>query len=75
MPTIITVELSIPGDYKHEPIFYHMIKKFHVTPNIIEASFSTETGWAIVTLKGKKEEVEKMLRFLQKKGVEVTLRN
>jgi len=74
MPKIITVELSIPGDYMHEPIFYMMVKKYNVVPNIVEASFSTEMGWAIVTLKGTKEHIEKLFKFLEKKGVEVKTR-
>lgn len=74
MPKILTVELSIPGDYKHEPIFYHMVKKYNVVPNILEASFSTEMGWAIVTLKGTKDHIEKLFKFLQNKGVEVKVR-
>ena len=68
------VELNIPGRFKSEPIFYYIIKNFEVIPNIVEASFSTEMGWAIVRLEGEEEELEKLFKFLKKKGVEVNLR-
>ena len=65
------VELSIPGDLKDEAIFYYIIKHYEVVPNIIEASFSTEMGWALVQFEGKAQELEKLFSFLQEKGVEV----
>lgn len=68
------VELNIPGDCKDEPIFYHIIKKFDIIPNIIEASFSTEMGWAIVSFKGSQKDLDKLFTFLQEKGVEITIR-
>ena len=34
-----TVELTIPGSFKGEPIFFYMVKNYDVIPNIIEASF------------------------------------
>jgi ABC-type methionine transport system ATPase subunit len=68
------VELNIPGEFKREPIFYYIIKEFNIIPNILEASFSTEMGWAIVRLEGKEEELEKLFDFLRSKGVEVNSR-
>ena len=68
------VELNIPGEFKREPIFYHIIKNFEVIPNIVEASFSTEMGWAVVKFEGKEEELERLFTFLKEKGVEVNFR-
>lgn len=68
------VELIIPGDLKNEPIFYYIIKHFKVIPNIMEASFSTEMGWAIVRFEGKEKELEKMFKFLEDKGVRINFR-
>ncbi|MFH1767767.1 MAG: NIL domain-containing protein [Candidatus Omnitrophota bacterium] len=68
---IINIELTIPGDLKDTPIFYHIIKNFDVIPSIKEASFSTEMGWAIVCFKGRKKELERMLEYLKKKGVNI----
>lgn len=68
------VELTIPGDLKDKPIFYTIIKNFSVIPNIIEASFSTDMGWAIVSIEGEEEEINKLFEFLRGKGVRVILR-
>jgi len=68
------VELIIPGDLKDEPIFYYIIKNFDVIPNIMEASFSTEMGWAIVRFEGEDKELEKLFNFLKEKGVRINLR-
>ena len=50
------VELNIPGKFKEEPFFYYLIKNFEVVPNIVEASFSTDMGWAMVRFEGKEKE-------------------
>jgi ABC-type methionine transport system ATPase subunit len=68
------VELTIPGTFKEEPIFYYIIKNFNVVPNIIEASFSTEMGWAIVRVEGEEEELKKLFNFLTEKGVQINVR-
>ena len=68
------IELIIPGDLKNEPIFYYIIKHFDIIPNIQEASFSTEMGWAIVRFEGKDEELEKMFKFLKEKNVRLSFR-
>ena len=67
------VEFTFPAELKKEPIFYNIIKNFDVIPNIVEASFSTEMGWAIVKLKGKEEELNRLFNFLKEKGVRVDI--
>jgi hypothetical protein len=68
------VELIIPGELKNEPIFYYIIKDFSIVPNIIEASFSTEMGWALVRLQGKEKELSRLFDFLREKGVRINFR-
>ena len=68
------VERRIPGKFKGEPIFYYIIKRFEIIPNIVEASFSTEMGWAIVTLEGEEAELNRLFEFLKEKEVEVNFR-
>jgi len=68
------IELFIPGDLKDEPIIYELIKKFGAEVKIIEASFSAESGWAILVLKGKSDELDDMIEYLEKKGVNVETR-
>lgn len=68
------VELFIPGELKKEPIFYNIIKEFNVIPNIKEASFSTEMGWAIVIFQGEEAEILRLFDYLKSKGVNINQR-
>lgn len=67
----IRIEITIPGKLKDEPIICNLCKKFDIVLNIIEASFSTEVGWAILVFHGADEEVEKALGYLKDKGVNI----
>ncbi|MCF7888133.1 MAG: NIL domain-containing protein [Candidatus Omnitrophica bacterium] len=68
------VEINIPTTFKKEPFFYNIIKKFKVIPSILEASFSTATGWAIVNFEGTSKELKRLFDYLEKKGIEVKSR-
>lgn len=70
----MTVELTFPGELKNEPVIYYIGRDFRIIPNIIEASFSTTMGWAILTLKGEKKEIERLFEYLQKKNITVKMR-
>jgi len=68
------VELNIPGELKDTPLFYNIVKNFDVIPKILEASFSTEMGWAIITFEGQEAELDKVFKYLEKNRVEVRFR-
>lgn len=68
------VELTIPGEHKGEPIFHYISTHFQVIPNILEASFSTEMGWAIVRFEGQEGELTRLFDFLIDKGVKIESR-
>ncbi len=70
----VEVELTFPGELKDEPIFYQIIKNFNVVPNIVEASFSTEMGWAIVSFEGPDEEITRLFEFLRSKNININVR-
>ena len=70
----LRVELFIPGELKDEPVISDMIKHFNVDLKIIEASFSSESGWAILIVKGIKVEIDRMFENLRSKGINVQLR-
>ena len=65
------VELNIPSGLKDKPFFYDIVCRFEVIPKIVEASFSTEMGWAIVHLEGDPQEIERLLEWLRKNNVDV----
>jgi len=67
----VTVELTFPGDLKKEPVIYYIGRDFKIIPNIIEASFSTTMGWAILTLDGEKDELDRLFKYLSEKSVTI----
>jgi ABC-type methionine transport system ATPase subunit len=69
----VKAELSFPGKLKDEPLICWVSKKFDITLSILEASFTTEIGWAILIFEGKVEEINKALAYLKNKGVEISI--
>ena len=67
----IKTELFIPGTLQNELIINDMIKHFKVEIKILEASFSSQSGWALLTIKGAKDEINRVFAFLMEKGVTV----
>lgn len=67
----LTIGLTFPGKLKDECIICHLCKRFGVTVNILEASFSTFAGWAILGIKGSEEEITKVFAFLKKKNIHI----
>ena len=70
----VEVELTFPGSLKDSPIFYYIVKNFEVIPNILEASFSTDMGWAIVKFEGEETELSRLFTYLRSQGVEISNR-
>jgi ABC-type methionine transport system ATPase subunit len=67
----IKAELTFPGELKDEAIICRLCKKFDIILNILEASFSTDTGWAILIFEGSEEELAKAFEYL--KGYQVQI--
>jgi len=67
----VKTELTFPGELKDEPILCFLCKKFNIILSILEASFSTEVGWALLVFEGTEEELKKSFAYLKEKGVEV----
>lgn len=65
----IKTELTFPGKLKDEAIICYLCKQFNIILNIVEASFSTDTGWAILVLEGSEEELKKACEYLKDKGI------
>lgn len=67
----IKTELTFPRELKNAPIICSLCKQFDIILRIEEASFSTDTGWAILDFEGQEGEIRKALDFLQDNGVKV----
>lgn len=68
---LIKAELTFPGELKNEAIICNLCKKFDIILNILEASFSTDTGWAILIFEGSDEEVKKAFEYIKDKGIKI----
>ena len=68
------IELFIPGELKNEPIICQMIKDFDIAIKIVEASFSTESGWAYLIINGEQTELDRLFSYLKEKGISVEVR-
>jgi len=67
----IKTELIFPGKLKDQAILCDVCKKFDLSVVILEASFTTDIGWAVVCFNGSKTEIVKLLAYFKKVGVEV----
>ena len=67
------VKLTFPQQLIKEPVLFKMAKKFDVMPNIRRARVTDTVGEMVLELEGKEEDIEKGIKSLQKKGVEVEL--
>jgi len=67
----IKAELLFPGKLKDESLICNICKQFDIILNIVEASFSTDTGWAILIFEGDETEVNRTLEYLKNKDVEI----
>ncbi len=65
------IELTFPGEFKNEAIICQLCKQFDIIVNILEASFSTDLGWAILIIEGSHEEQKKAFEYLKNKGVKI----
>lgn len=67
----LSVGLGFPGTLKDESVICYISKNYNINVNIIEASFSTASGWAILRIEGDEEELEKVLTYLNIRGIKI----
>ncbi|MFA5005375.1 MAG: NIL domain-containing protein [Candidatus Omnitrophota bacterium] len=67
----MAIGLTFPGALQDESIICYLCKHFEISLNIIEASFAMSAGWAILTVEGEQEEVNRALDYLTDKGVKI----
>jgi ABC-type methionine transport system ATPase subunit len=67
----MAIGLTFPGALQDESIICYLCKNFQIDLNIIEASFAMSAGWAILTVEGEQEEVNRALDYLTDKSVKI----
>ena len=67
----IQAEFLFPQDLKEEAIICRLCKEFDIILKIVEASFSTQTGWAILRIEAEPEELRRTLDYLKERRIEI----
>jgi len=67
----ISVGLTFPGALKDESVICYLAKNYNITLNIIEASFSMSSGWAILEFDGEEEEIKRAFVYLGEKDIKI----
>lgn len=65
------VHLVFPQKLIKKPVIYTMAKRFNVIPNIRRAKVTQDVGEVTLELGGSKDNLEKGIKFLIKKGIKV----
>ena len=65
------LRLVYPPSLISEPILFQLIKRFQIEANIREAHITLEEGWLEVELTGETDELNRAIKFLEEKGIEI----
>lgn len=65
------VHLVFPQKLIKEPAIYTMAKKYNVIPNIRRANVTETVGEVVLELSGRRENMEKGKKYLERQGIKV----
>uniref|UniRef100_A0A832GP42 Ferredoxin n=1 Tax=Caldimicrobium thiodismutans TaxID=1653476 RepID=A0A832GP42_9BACT len=65
------LHLIFPESQIKKPVIYRMAIKHQVVPNIRRANVTESTGEMILELSGKKENLEKAIKYLKRLKIKV----
>ena len=65
------IHYFFPQKLVKKPVIYTMAKKFDVIPNIRRAKITETGGEVTLELSGKKENLEKARKYLERAGVTI----
>jgi len=66
------VHLVFPQQLIKEPVIWKLAKDFEVITNIRRANVTKDFGWIDLELEGEDSELEKAVKDLESKGIQVT---
>ncbi len=67
------VKLTFPQQLIKEPVIFQMAKQYNIMPNIRRARVTETVGAMILELEGGEADLEKGVRWLKEKGIEVEM--
>ncbi len=65
------VRLVYPSNLTNQPLIYHLIQKFGLYTNIIEAQVTSQEGRLVVILRGSQHALLAGLEWIAGEGVQV----
>jgi len=65
------VNLVFPQVLIKKPVIFTVSKKYNIIPNIRRAKVTETVGEVTLEFTGKKENLEKAIRYLERKGIKV----
>jgi ABC-type methionine transport system ATPase subunit len=65
------LNLVFPQNLIKKPVIFTVSKKYSIIPNIRRARVTETIGEVTLEFTGKKENLEKAIKYLKRKGVEV----
>ena len=65
------IHLTFPHDRVAEPVMCELAKKFDITFSIRRANVTHEAGWMDLQLEGDDDEIERVIAYLEARGVRV----
>jgi len=65
------VRLTFPAHLIQEPIVYRLVKDFDIVINIRRADVKADYGWVVLELDGEEAQLERGVKWLKEKGVQV----
>jgi len=69
--TRMRVRLTFPAHLIQEPIVYRLVKDFDIVINIRRADVKADYGWVALELDGEEAQLERGVKWLKEKGVQV----
>lgn len=67
----MSIGLTFPGTLQDESVICYLCKNFQINLNIIEASFSMDAGWSILTVEGEEQEIKRTFDYLSQRGIKI----
>ena len=67
----LRVRLTFPSNLIQEPIVYRLVKDFDIVINIRRADVKADHGWMVLELEGDEGVLERGVRWLKDRGVQV----
>ncbi len=69
--TRMRLRLTFPPHLIQEPIIYRLVKDFDIVINIRRADVKADYGWVALELDGEEAQLERGVKWLKEKGVQV----